>query len=171
MFRRASIFFLLTILLTCSQSFQNFAVAGEWAPTLTVASLEDKLLEEINRERVLNQLPPLHRSDSLNAIAKSHSADMLERSYFDHRTPEGLGLKERFEKSRFTNWRRIAENISSSRSCSSFDPVKAAVQGWMNSPGHRHNILDKQMQETGIGIAMDTQGKVYYITQVFVAPK
>jgi len=138
---------------------------------LTAESLEERLLEEINQARAMNQSPPLRRSESLNAIAKAHSRDMLERGYFDHRTPEGLGLKDRFERGRFTNWRRIAENISSSQSCSSFNPIKAAVQGWMNSPGHRHNILDKQMQETGIGIAMDAQGKVFYITQVFVAPK
>lgn len=169
--RHASTLLFLAILLLESQPVRVEAVSGKWSPSMAAADLEEMLFDAINEERVANHLAPLKRAHDLNAVAREHSRDMLVRNYFDHRTPEGWGLKDRIERGNVTNWRRIAENIASSRSCARFDAVKLAVQNWMNSPGHRQNILDPQLQETGIGIAMDAQGKAYYITQVFVARK
>jgi uncharacterized protein YkwD len=167
--RRALTYTLLAVLFTGWQPARVGAVGSPPSAAASAADLEEILFQAINRERAANHLAPLRRAQELNAVAQSHSRDMMARDYFDHRTPEGLGLRERIQRGNVTGWRRIAENISSSRSCARFDAVRMAVEGWMNSPGHRQNVLDKQMQETGIGIAMDAEGKTYYITQVYVA--
>jgi uncharacterized protein YkwD len=172
--RRALTFFLSLTLLAASHPLSSAyggGVSNASKSALTAADLEEQLFEAINQERAARGLTPLRRAADLNAVAQSHSRDMLARDYFDHRTPEGLGLKERVERGQVAGWRRVAENISSSRSCARFDAVRMAVAGWMNSPGHRQNILDKQMQETGIGVATDAEGKIYYVTQVYVARK
>lgn len=169
--RRALTFFLSLILLAAVLPASGGATGVGAVPVLTAADLEEQLFEAINQERAAHGLAPLRRAADLNAVAREHSRDMLVRNYFGHRTPEGAGLKDRVERGHVTNWRRIAENISSSRSCARFDAVRMAIEGWMNSPGHRQNILDRQLQETGIGVAMDAEGKLYYITQVFVTRK
>ena len=138
---------------------------GEAKPSRPSAiELEDRLFEAINQERKANGLSPLVRASDLNAVAREHSRDMVERHYFAHRSPEGDDLRVRFARSGISNWRYIAENIAYNLGQS--DPVTAAVEGWMNSPGHRRNILNKKLTESGIGVAVDEMGRTYF-TQVF----
>ena len=132
---------------------------------LKADELEERAFAAINRERVANNLPPLRHAHDLCAVARAHSEDMVARDYFGHQSPEGKDLRYRFAQSGINNWRYIAENIAFNNGYE--DPVSAAVEGWMNSPGHRKNILNKQLVESGIGVALNASGRVYF-TQVFV---
>lgn len=134
--------------------------------SLSLSDLEDQVFEAINLERRAGGLPSLRRAGDLNAVARQHSRDMVARSYFAHTSPEGDDLRQRFARSGISNWRCIAENIAYNRGYP--DPVAAVVEGWMRSPGHRRNILNRQLTESGIGVAVDEGGRTYF-TQVFTA--
>jgi uncharacterized protein YkwD len=133
---------------------------------LSAQELEDRAFAAINHEREAQGLRPLVRAADLAAIARAHSRDMLARGYFDHRSPEGADLRVRFARSGIHRWQHIAENIAYNLGYQ--DPVTVAVEGWMHSPGHRRNILDKRLVESGIGVARDAAGRTYF-TQVFAA--
>jgi len=130
----------------------------------SVGELEDRAFEAINQERQANGLPPLRRASDLSAVAREHSRDMLERRYFAHQSPEGEDLRGRFARRGINHWRYIAENIAYNLGYR--DPVAVAVESWMRSPGHRRNILNKRLAESGIGVVVDDLGRVYF-TQVF----
>lgn len=126
--------------------------------------LESRAFAAINHVRAAAGLAPLRFAPDLSAVAREHSEDMVERDYFAHQSPEGKDLRHRFARHGISNWQRIAENIAYNRGYE--DPVAAAVEGWMNSPGHRKNILNRSLVESGIGVAVSEAGRVYF-TQVF----
>ncbi|MGC0416770.1 CAP domain-containing protein [Embleya sp. AB8] len=106
---------------------------------------EDRVLAAVNDERASAGCAPVRSDPKLIALARAHSADMAARDYFDHNTPDGL-----------TPWDRAAqagvnylgaENIA--RGQKSADSV---MRAWMNSPGHRRNILDCSLTKLGVGI-------------------
>jgi uncharacterized protein YkwD len=108
-----------------------------------------------NQQRNIYKLPPFGASPPLADVARGHSRDMLERRYFDHRTPEGLGPRERVAR-RNLAFARVAENIYSTNN-GSIDPAELAsimVTGWMRNQGHRHNILDPTLTALGVGVAL-----------------
>jgi uncharacterized protein YkwD len=129
-----------------------------------ISALEDRAFEAINLERTAHSLRALVRADDLSAVARAHSLDMIARHYFSHRSPEGADLRARFARGGINHWQRIAENIACNLGYS--DPAATAVTDWMNSPSHRQNILDSRLIESGIGVAVDEIGRVYF-TQVF----
>ncbi len=140
-----------------------------------VEVLERKVHDGINVERaeiIGSRL--LRWDDRLNAIARAHSEDMTERGYFDHDTPEGLGPTERAEKAGY-NCRKLfhyglAENITIELMSKDIDKLAAAaVKGWMDSPGHRANLLGRQYDRTGVGASLGKwRGyQAVYLTQVF----
>ena len=141
--------------------------------THRVAELEREVHTGINLERAKNGSSPLLRDDHLGAIARAHSEDMTRRRYFSHDTPEGLGPTDRIERSGYNCWKGshygVTENITIELTEDSLDRMaEEAVRSWVNSPGHRTNLLGKQYDRTGIGASF---GKwrgydAVYITQV-----
>jgi uncharacterized protein YkwD len=143
----------------------NASHGSELQPaSLNISELEDRAFEAVNLQRRANGLRPLTHAPDLSAIAREHSRDMIARHYFAHRSPEGADLRTRFARHGINRWRRIAENIAYNLGYS--DPVAAALEGWMRSHGHRQNILDPRLVESGIGVAVEPTGRVYF-TQVF----
>ena len=139
-----------------------------------VSELERKVHTGINAERVSNGGSPLKWDDGLASIARAHSDDMTNRNYFSHDTPEGLGPTDRLHRAgrncRKGNRYGIAENIAIETSLGNLDQAAAeAVRGWINSPGHRRNLLNGEYDTTGVGASFGTwQGyKAVYLTQVF----
>ncbi len=127
--------------------------------------------------------------DALKRIAKKHSADMAKRNYFSHTSPEGRDFSYRYIKGGYacaiTIENRIykgAENIFQNNLYNSVttvngvvnyydwntleDIAETTVEGWMNSPGHRKNILTPVWLREGIGVFIAPDDKVY-ITQNF----
>ncbi len=128
--------------------------------------LERETERRVNEARREHGLAPLSTSRKLQAVARAHSEDMARSGYFSHRSPDGVGPADRF-RARGIAYRKVAENIAENRGAE--DTVAAAVEGWMRSPGHRANILDPEVTETGVGIAVDRDGSIFY-TQLFRLP-
>ena len=157
-------------------------------PVISVSRLETSIHALINAERRKNGLAALSWDASLAAVARSHSSDMAKRTYFDHYSPEGFDFSKRYQRDGYScairSGRTIytgAENIAQNYLAASVTTVngeefsdwnsedtiaESTVKGWMNSAGHRKNILTPVFLHEGIGIFISTDGKVY-ITQNF----
>jgi uncharacterized protein YkwD len=120
-------------------------------------SAEGQVLALVNTERAAAGCGALVGDDGLAAVARAHSADMRDRGYFDHVTPEGLDPFDRAERAGQT---ARAENIAMGQQ----DPAEV-MTAWMNSPGHRANILDCSLTRLGVGIAQGSGGPWW--TQLF----
>jgi uncharacterized protein YkwD len=144
----------------------------------------------INDERRQEGLKSLQWDQSLAEIAYDHSRDMAERGYFDHLSPEGEDFADRYAEHRYRKETHVGdtvyvggENLSLTNVVRSYtyDPetgqvhsyeyndleelARSTVQGWMDSPGHRENILTPFSRE-GIGIYVTAEGEIY-ITENF----
>ena len=91
---------------------------------------------------------------------------MVRRAYFAHESPEGAPPAERLTRNGLS-YSRMGENLHRSRGVD--DPVQAAILGWMESDGHRKIMLADYFLETGVGIATDEEGMLYF-TQLFLTP-
>jgi uncharacterized protein YkwD len=141
------------------------ALEDETAPT-DLAALERDIEAAVNRVREARGLSRLASSETLRGIARSHSADMAHRGYFSHDSPEGAGPADRLIL-RGVDYEKVSENIFTCRGVD--DPVRAAVDGWMSSPGHRKNMLDPVVVATGVGVAVNDEGALL-VTQMFLLP-
>lgn len=114
---------------------------------------EEEMLIEINKERQAYGLIALRMDDDLRGLARGHSEDMFTRGYFSHYTPEGLSPFDRMNGAKI-EYTYGGENLALAPS------ARLAMQGLLNSPGHRANILNPNFERVGIG-AID--GGVYGI--------
>jgi uncharacterized protein YkwD len=164
------------------------AVKTRPKPKIIVADLERKMHALVNKERRKQGLQSLEWDDALARIAGNHSRDMAKRNYVDHYSPEGRDFSYRYRQEGFScavrEGRTIhmgAENIALNYLYGSVTTVnnvafydwnsedaiaETTVQGWMNSPGHRKNILTPYFKSEGIGVVISPDDKVY-ITQNF----
>lgn len=130
------------------------------------AALEERTLEQINAIRREHGLLELEVMQPLVEAARSHSEDMVRLVFFGHESPSGLLPVDRV-KARGVHYLRLAENITFN---DAVDAVRKAVESWMNSPGHRKNILDDAYTHTGVGVAIDASTGLIYFTQLFCRP-
>jgi uncharacterized protein YkwD len=131
---------------------------------LEIESLEQQCLDEINRVRRRNGLQRLTFSEELLPIARAYSRRMAEQNFFSHDDPEGRSVKERVEEADI-KWRMVGENLAYSNGY--VNPVAASLHGWMNSPGHRANILAPDFNLTAVGVWIREDGTVYF-TEIFL---
>ncbi len=120
---------------------------------------EDIMLMLVNKERAERNLPPLLADTLLIEVARIHAKDMFARGYFSHNTPEGFSPFDRMAKANVF-YTSAGENLALAPN------VDLAMQGLMNSPGHKKNILSPDFRKVGIA-AID--GGIYGImfTQEF----
>ncbi|CAM5284767.1 CAP domain-containing protein [Streptomyces aurantiogriseus] len=136
-----------------------------WASPLTpggLARTEAEVVDLTNRERARSGLRPLAVDPLLATAARAHSADMVARSFYSHTSPEGGQPWDRAAAAGSTR-RTIGENIA----CGQRSPAEV-VEGWMNSPGHRANILRPAFTHIGVGFAGGGPAGTYW-TQLFGA--
>ncbi|CAL9355940.1 hypothetical protein SUDANB108_00561 [Streptomyces sp. enrichment culture] len=134
-----------------------------WAAPLTPSGLERTaaaVTDLTNRARTRAGLPPLAVDPLLTAAARAHSADMVARAFYAHTAPDGSRPGDRAAAAGST-LRAIGENIA----CGQRSPADV-VEGWMNSPGHRANILRPEFTRIGIGFACGGRAGTYW-TQMF----
>lgn len=108
----------------------------------------------LNEERARHGLRPLRQNAILEAASQRHSEDMVRRHYFEHETPDGRSPGERMRSAGYSVCEcYVGENLywGAGRNA----PPAEAVDGWMNSPGHRANVLSPDFTEVGIGIVYD----------------
>ena len=143
----------------------------------------------VNEARAEHGLPPLETSDELVQIATRHSEDMAARGYFAHDSPDGDTFSDRYREAGFIcrrrtgwvihqgaenlykgwassgltirNWKIVTVEIANAQSL-----AVEAVEGWMQSPGHRANILNDVWRHQGVGVATGYGDRVY-VTQNF----
>lgn len=132
---------------------------------LTSANLERLVFELINQKRAENGLPPLVWSEQAAKVARLHSTDMATKNFFSHTGLNGKRVNDRADEMGLRNWQMIGENIAYNRGYR--QPAASVVDSWMQSPGHRKNILNNRWKETGIGISIASDG-TYFFTQVFL---
>ena len=116
-----------------------------------------QVLTLVNQERAAAGCRPLAADSRLAAVAGAHSADMRDRGFFDHVNLAGLSP---FDRAEAAGVAARAENIARGQS-----DAAAVMEAWMNSPGHRANILDCGLTRLGVGIA-DGGGGPWW-TQLF----
>ncbi|MCD8509397.1 MAG: CAP domain-containing protein [Bacillus sp. (in: Bacteria)] len=108
-----------------------------------------QIFEITNVIRARHQLSPLDWDDESAGVALGHSKDMFENHYFSHTSPTRGELSHRFQRFNIP-YRMIGENIAA-KQVTSF----AAVEGWLNSPGHRVNLLHQDFTHLGVGVYGD----------------
>jgi len=123
------------------------------------AAFEAQVLAIVNTERGKAGCKPLAANSKLQTAARKHSADMAARNYFSHDTPEGVDFATRISNEGY-RWSGAAENIAKGQRTP--DEV---MKAWMNSSGHRANILNCGLKDLGVGLAY--QGKSAVWTQDF----
>ena len=153
--------FYVTCMLFCFYFTQSLQAAPKSIKTKeTSAALEEKCVAEINRVRQNYGLKLLQPWEELTLTAREHSQNMADGKVpFSHE-----GFSQRADRI----WKiapliSFAENVAYSYNYN--DPVKIAVDSWMESPGHKENILG-DFAETGVGVAVNKKGE-YYFTQLF----
>lgn len=117
------------------------------------STFEQRVIELVNEARAEHNLPPLKSSDELNNAARYHARDMAEDEYFDHHTHDRVNgtlvlvcaWNERI-RLYYGDYLRLGENIARG-----YPTPESVFQGWMNSEGHRGNILNPNYREVGVG--------------------
>jgi len=169
----------------------SYTSSTEGAPYISPQTLERRVHELINEQRQENGLSSLSYDPFLADIARGHSWDMVNRNFFEHENPDGQSPRDRGDAAGYPCIRvmghfvysGISENLYQGNRASSYytnsageivsydwrtldEIAEVAVTGWMNSPGHRQNILTSHFSYEGIGVAFAPDDKVY-ITENF----
>jgi uncharacterized protein YkwD len=176
--RTALITLLTALLLTPAASVaeaKKARVAQECANTDLEATADN--LPEIrsailclhNKIRAEHKLPALRENRRLRKAAVAHSRDMVRDRFFEHTTPEGATMVDRILRARYVRedqgW-ALGENLA--WGTGSFGTPRGAVDAWMESPGHRENLLRRTYRHVGIGVVLgvpvsDAAGATYTV--------
>ncbi|MGQ0623502.1 MAG: CAP domain-containing protein [Sporichthyaceae bacterium] len=101
-----------------------------------------------NTKRAKKDLPLLKWNPKLASAAQAHAEDMNKRNYLAHDTKGGPSWDKRIHSHGYPRGRRIGENVADG-----FDSAADVLQGWMDSPLHRDNILDPKFDRIGVGLS------------------
>ena len=120
-----------------------------------VALIDAATLCLVNDERTSRGLRSLRADSDLQHAAQTHSVEMATGDYFDHIAPSGSTPLSRMRAAGYIFSSRIGYAIGENIAWGtlSLATPKAIVAGWMASPGHRANILDRSFKETGVGVS------------------
>jgi hypothetical protein len=132
---------------------------------LAQGALELEVLDQTNRLRLARGLGALLWEEQAYKAALGHAQDMLARNYFGHDTPEGRTPAQRMAAAGITEV-VVGENLAAYEGYPEADIPKKAVRDWMNSPGHRANLLKGDF--THLGVALVRQGRRVVVVQNFV---
>ncbi len=123
--------------------------------SILLNAAENRLVGLHNESRTQRGLEPLCVNPTLTEAARAHSRDMIEGDYFAHATPGGATLGDRLKRFGYTpegyRFWKVGGNIAWH---SGAEPQPENMfEGWMNSPPHRHNILEEDFRQIGVGTA------------------
>ena len=111
----------------------------------------------LNRERTRRGMRALRVNRRLSLAALAHTQDMVEQRYFEHVSRSGLDVVDRLLSTgylgRVRSW-AVGENLA--WGTDSLSTPRQTVAAWMDSPSHRHNILNRRFREIGIGVVLHT---------------
>jgi uncharacterized protein YkwD len=130
-------------------------------------SIEDRALERVNETREEHGLGTLEHDETLARLARHYSEQMASLGFFSHTGADGSSLEDRARRHGI-RYQAIAENLHQSKGYD--DAVPVAIRGWMNSPGHRANLLGREYTRSAVGVALSADGDVIF-TQLFLQSK
>ena len=145
---------LLMASLSVGQDSEKFALTAE----------EKAILELTNAARKKANLPPLAANPTLTKAARGHRQNQAKQDKLDHEL-DGKKPSDRVRAAGY-RYRAVGENVAMG---SKNVTVAEIFEGWMESPGHRANILNGKYTQIGIGMGVTSRGRRYY-TQVFASP-
>lgn len=125
------------------------------------SSFQNQVVQLVNQQRAANGLGALSVDSGLTKTATLKSQDMAKLGYFDHTSPT-YGSPFDMMKQFGITYRSAGENIAMGQTS-----PQQVMNAWMNSPGHRANILNSSFTKIGVGIAQSSDGR-YYWTQQFI---
>ena len=126
-----------------------------------VKALEQKVIELVNQQRAYNGLPALKANWEVSRVARYKSQDIIDKHYFAHQSPtfgSPFNMMENFG----IRFSAAGENIAYGQRT-----PEEVMKSWMNSPGHRSNILNATYNQIGVGVAKSSNGTFYW-TQMFI---
>jgi uncharacterized YkwD family protein/spore coat assembly protein SafA len=133
-------------------------------PTMQgIKALESEVVRLVNIERSKQGLQPLKENWQLSRVARYKSADMATKNYFSHTSPT-YGSPFRMMESFGIKYSSAGENIAYGQKT-----PQQVMTAWMNSPGHRSNIMSPSYSQIGVGYATNKSGTPYW-TQMFIKP-
>ncbi|MBL7253943.1 CAP domain-containing protein [Paractinoplanes lichenicola] len=142
-----------------------FAATSAEAPKKAAAvdqvAYENEVVKLTNAERTARGCKALRIDDRLVKAARAHSEDMVKQRFFDHTGSDGSNFVTREVRAGYPRNGASAENIAYG-----YRTPQQVVTGWMNSSGHRKNILNCSSIAVGVGLAMTSNGTPYW-TQDF----
>ena len=135
------------------------APGGQPESTSQVAAVEASVINLTNAQRVANGCGAMHTDNRLTAAALAHSTDMVTHNFFSHTGSDGSDFVTREARAGYSA--ASAENIAWG-----WSTAEIVVREWMNSPGHRANILNCGNVAVGVGLVKKADGTPYW-TQDF----
>lgn len=153
--------------LQSAKRLDNAVSIAKPEPPVTGTSLDPELqlvLDLTNLERTSRGLAPLTHNPLLGSAAQLHSQDQADMRTLTHTGSDGSNPGERITRAGYS-WRTWAENAAAG-----YRTAHDLVAAWMNSPGHRANLLNPSVTEIGLGVAATPSGYRYW-TQKFAAPR
>jgi uncharacterized protein YkwD len=136
-----------------------------------IAELREESLNLVNAARREENLQPVSRDAQADEAAAAHARDMLERGYYDHVSPEGETVRDRYLAAGGNDSHVVLENLSFCEGCpppADEEAIARIHEGWMESPEHRENILAEGIASYGFAVVED--GGLRYGVQVFSGP-
>lgn len=122
-------------------------------PAASEASLSSATVCLVNGERTSRGMRELRTNRRLSRAAVAHNQDMIKQGYFEHVSPTGKDVVDRLRSTgylgRVRNW-LVGENLA--WGIGGLSTPREIVTSWMNSPGHRRNMLNRRFREIGIGV-------------------
>jgi uncharacterized protein YkwD len=125
-------------------------VADVPEPDRPATDFESAVVQEMNRQRAAFGLAPLRINSRLEAAADDRVIDMFGKHYFSHVSPDGIQPWSWVEQHGY-DYREFGENLALG-----YPSADSVVDGWMHSPGHRANVLNRNFDEVGVAIAPDS---------------
>ncbi|HEX6307247.1 MAG TPA: CAP domain-containing protein [Longimicrobiales bacterium] len=140
------------------------------APAPALSETARGVVAAVNGARHARGIAQLVEDGALNRAARGHAEELAARGTLDHNStdPRLRTMTMRIEAAGGT-WVRAAENLASTSGAASDVPVRT-VRLWLDSEGHRRNMLSPAYTHTGVGVAVDRRG-IWYVTQLYVLPR
>lgn len=135
----------------------NQAAAQTCVTPPNVNVLASEIAAGLNANRRANGVSELRFNRRLGRAAMAHACDMLVNDFFDHRGSDGSNSQARVQAAGYRDC-IVAENIAWG-----YPRSEQIISGWMNSPGHRRNMLHPRIEEYGVGITQGPNGPYWVL--------
>jgi hypothetical protein len=146
----------------------EFSGCGGINQPVVNAEYEQQVVDLVNLERANRGLPPYKRVTALDEAARYHSADLGQDNYFDHNTYDRVNGNLVYVCDTWTRIGKYYAGASGENIAAGYSTPQSVMNGWMNSTGHRNNILSTHSREIGVGYANQSGSDYYhYWTQDF----